>query len=57
MDFSDRPSADDVAQFSRVFASCPGTRSVRLRPHLITGQLAVDEACGVFDAVLRELAA
>jgi 4-aminobutyrate aminotransferase/(S)-3-amino-2-methylpropionate transaminase len=39
-----------------VFASYTGTRSVRLRPHLIAGQAEVDEAIAVFDMVLRELA-
>jgi len=39
-----------------VFATYTGTRSVRLRPHLITRKPEVDEAIGVFDAVLRELA-
>ena len=38
-----------------VFASYTGTRSVRLRPHLITENAHVDDALGVFDAVLREL--
>ncbi|MCC6557349.1 MAG: aminotransferase class III-fold pyridoxal phosphate-dependent enzyme [Polyangiaceae bacterium] len=40
-----------------VFATYTGTRSVRLRPHLITRRPEVDEAIGVFDAVLGELAA
>jgi 4-aminobutyrate aminotransferase/(S)-3-amino-2-methylpropionate transaminase len=39
-----------------VFASYTGTRSVRLRPHLITEIAHVDDALGVFDAVLGELA-
>lgn len=39
-----------------VFASYTGSRSVRLRPHLITTQFEVEEAFNVFDAVLRELA-
>jgi len=39
-----------------VFASYTGTRSVRLRPHLITESAHVDDALGVFDAVLQELA-
>jgi 4-aminobutyrate aminotransferase/(S)-3-amino-2-methylpropionate transaminase len=39
-----------------VFATYTGTRSVRLRPHLITTRTHVDEACDVFDAVLREMA-
>jgi 4-aminobutyrate aminotransferase/(S)-3-amino-2-methylpropionate transaminase len=38
-----------------VFASYTGTRSVRLRPHLITEVAHVDDALGVFDEVLREL--
>lgn len=38
-----------------VFASYTGTRSVRLRPHLITTTAHVDDALGVFDAVLKEL--
>lgn len=38
-----------------VFASYTGTRSVRLRPHLITEIEHVDDALGVFDAVLGEL--
>ena len=39
-----------------VFASYTGSRSVRLRPHLITENAHVDDALGVFDAVLGELA-
>ncbi len=39
-----------------VFASYTGTRSVRLRPHLITTRADVDDAIGVFDAVLGEMA-
>ena len=39
-----------------VFASYTGTRSVRLRPHLITENAHVDDALDVFDAVLGELA-
>ena len=39
-----------------VFASYTGSRSVRLRPHLITETAHVDDALGVFDAVLGELA-
>lgn len=38
-----------------VFASYTGTRSVRLRPHLITTAAQADEAVAVFDAVLAEL--
>ena len=39
-----------------VFASYTGTRSVRLRPHLITERAHVDDALGVFDEVLGDLA-
>jgi 4-aminobutyrate aminotransferase/(S)-3-amino-2-methylpropionate transaminase len=39
-----------------VFASYTGTRSVRLRPHLITENEHVDDALGVFDSVLGDLA-
>lgn len=39
-----------------VFASYTGTRSVRLRPHLITEIAHVDDALVVFDEVLGELA-
>jgi 4-aminobutyrate aminotransferase/(S)-3-amino-2-methylpropionate transaminase len=38
-----------------VFASYTGTRSVRLRPHLVTERAHVDEALATFDAVLEEL--
>ncbi len=38
-----------------VFASYTGTRSVRLRPHLITERAHVDDSLGVFDEVLGEL--
>ena len=38
-----------------VFASYTGTRSVRLRPHLITPPAAIEEALGVFEEVAREL--
>ena len=38
-----------------VFASYTGTRSVRLRPHLVTEITHVDDAIGVFDGVLSEL--
>jgi 4-aminobutyrate aminotransferase/(S)-3-amino-2-methylpropionate transaminase len=38
-----------------VFASYTGSRSVRLRPHLITEKEHVDDALGVFAAVLGEL--
>ncbi|AKT36974.1 aminotransferase class III-fold pyridoxal phosphate-dependent enzyme [Chondromyces crocatus] len=38
-----------------VFATYTGTRSVRLRPHLITRQAEVDEAVSIFDATLREM--
>jgi 4-aminobutyrate aminotransferase/(S)-3-amino-2-methylpropionate transaminase len=49
---------DDFLKRARdrgVFASYTGTRSVRLRPHLITTRADVDIAVGVFDAVLTEL--
>lgn len=39
-----------------VFATYTGTRSVRIRPHLITGVPEVEEALGVFDIVAREMA-
>jgi 4-aminobutyrate aminotransferase / (S)-3-amino-2-methylpropionate transaminase len=39
-----------------VFASYTGTRSVRLRPHLITRREEVRDALAVFDVVLSELA-
>jgi 4-aminobutyrate aminotransferase/(S)-3-amino-2-methylpropionate transaminase len=39
-----------------VFASYTGSRSVRLRPHLVTTQLDVDIAIAAFDDVLREMA-
>lgn len=38
-----------------VFASYTGTRSVRLRPHLITRQPEVEIALGAFEAALREM--
>ncbi len=38
-----------------VFASYTGSRSVRLRPHLVTTRVHVDDACDVFDAVLGEM--
>lgn len=38
-----------------VFATYTGTRSVRLRPHLVTTRAEVDEAMGVFRAVAAEL--
>jgi 4-aminobutyrate aminotransferase/(S)-3-amino-2-methylpropionate transaminase len=38
-----------------VFASYTGTRSVRLRPHLVTERDHVDDALGVFATVLAEL--
>ena len=40
-----------------VFASYTGSRSVRLRPHLITTEVDVRTALSVFDASLSELAA
>lgn len=39
-----------------VFATYTGARSVRLRPHLITTTAHADDACDVFDAVLRDMA-
>jgi 4-aminobutyrate aminotransferase/(S)-3-amino-2-methylpropionate transaminase len=39
-----------------VFASYTGTRSVRLRPHLVTELEHVEDALAVFDTVLGELA-
>jgi 4-aminobutyrate aminotransferase/(S)-3-amino-2-methylpropionate transaminase len=39
-----------------VFASYTGTRSVRLRPHLITELEHVEDALRVFDDVLGQLA-
>jgi 4-aminobutyrate aminotransferase/(S)-3-amino-2-methylpropionate transaminase len=39
-----------------VFASYTGSRSVRLRPHLITGPADVDVAIAAFDETLKELA-
>ena len=39
-----------------VFASYTGSRSVRLRPHLITTDEQVADALGVFESVLGELA-
>ncbi len=39
-----------------VFASYTGSRSVRLRPHLVTTVAEVDRAIAVFDDVLREMA-
>lgn len=38
-----------------VFASYTGSRSVRLRPHLITTERDVDVATSTFDAVLAEM--
>jgi 4-aminobutyrate aminotransferase/(S)-3-amino-2-methylpropionate transaminase len=38
-----------------LFATYTGTRSVRIRPHLITRPVDVDFACEVFDAALREM--
>lgn len=40
-----------------VFASYTGTRSVRLRPHLVTNKAHVDDALGVFHDVAREMSA
>ncbi|MCP5298580.1 MAG: aminotransferase class III-fold pyridoxal phosphate-dependent enzyme [Chromatiaceae bacterium] len=49
---------DFVARCLRqgVFATYTGTRSVRLRPHLITGTVQVDQAMVVFERVIREIA-
>lgn len=44
------------AQKRGVLASYTGTRSVRLRPHLVTGPHHVDEAADVFAEVLAEMA-
>jgi 4-aminobutyrate aminotransferase/(S)-3-amino-2-methylpropionate transaminase len=38
-----------------VMATYTGTRSVRLRPHLVTRRAEVDEALGVFAEVLKEM--
>ncbi len=38
-----------------VFASYTGTKSVRIRPHLITGVPEVEEALSVFEAVAAEM--
>jgi 4-aminobutyrate aminotransferase/(S)-3-amino-2-methylpropionate transaminase len=38
-----------------VFATYTGSRSVRLRPHLVTGIAHADDAADVFDTVLGEL--
>jgi 4-aminobutyrate aminotransferase/(S)-3-amino-2-methylpropionate transaminase len=38
-----------------VMATYTGTRSVRLRPHLVCGAAEVERALGAFDAVLGEL--
>jgi 4-aminobutyrate aminotransferase/(S)-3-amino-2-methylpropionate transaminase len=40
-----------------VFGTYTGTRSVRLRPHLVTTRAEVDIAIATFDAVLAEMAA
>ena len=40
-----------------VFASYTGTRSVRLRPHLIMERADVDVALAAFDAVAKEMTA
>jgi 4-aminobutyrate aminotransferase/(S)-3-amino-2-methylpropionate transaminase len=58
----DMPTAavrDDFLKRARdrgVFASYTGSRSVRLRPHLITAREEVDVAIAAFDATLREMA-
>jgi 4-aminobutyrate aminotransferase/(S)-3-amino-2-methylpropionate transaminase len=38
-----------------IMATYTGSRSVRMRPHLVTTRAQVDEACGVFDEVLAEM--
>jgi 4-aminobutyrate aminotransferase/(S)-3-amino-2-methylpropionate transaminase len=59
----DLPTAaarDDFLKRARargVFASYTGSRSVRLRPHLVTGPAEVDIATATFDAVLAEMGA
>ena len=45
----------EAALAKGVFASYTGSRSVRLRPHLITTEEDVRTALSVFDATLREL--
>ena len=40
-----------------VFGTYTGSRSVRLRPHLILTEADAREACDVFDAVAREMSA
>lgn len=44
------------AQRRGVMATYTGTRSVRMRPHLVTGRAEVDEALAVFAEVLAEMA-
>ncbi len=39
-----------------IFASYTGTRSVRIRPHLVTQRADIDEALAVFSAVAAEMA-
>jgi 4-aminobutyrate aminotransferase/(S)-3-amino-2-methylpropionate transaminase len=39
-----------------VMASYTGTRSVRMRPHLVTTKPQTDEAIGVFAEVLADMA-
>ena len=40
-----------------VFATYTGTRSVRLRPHLITTPADVSDALQTFEAVAQEMSA
>ncbi|MBM4368136.1 MAG: aminotransferase class III-fold pyridoxal phosphate-dependent enzyme [Deltaproteobacteria bacterium] len=39
-----------------IFASYTGSKSVRIRPHLVTQRADIDEALGVFAAVAKEMA-
>lgn len=57
-DLPDAATRDDFLKRTMrrgVFASYTGTRSVRLRPHLICTRAEVDEACEAFDATLGEM--
>jgi 4-aminobutyrate aminotransferase / (S)-3-amino-2-methylpropionate transaminase len=59
-DFPNPAVRDDFLKRSLrkgVFATYTGSRSVRLRPHLITTSAEADVALAVFDAVLREMSA
>jgi 4-aminobutyrate aminotransferase/(S)-3-amino-2-methylpropionate transaminase len=44
------------AQKKGVMATYTGTRSVRMRPHLVTQRAELDEAADVFASVLAEMA-